>query len=213
MANENIPSRDSEYGPWIINFASVATANATLLNLTVGQTTNISTLATAFENSLIAANADKATAKGSTAVKNNMRTASEQAVRGAAKLISANPNISPTLKTELGMNVSPSPGGPLVPVTELTSAANENGTVLLTWNRNGNNSRTIFVVQAKTGVSGPWQMVGSTTRVRFTRTGQIPGELTFFRVISQRGEATSFPSTQSSVYAPEDAEVFTLKAA
>lgn len=213
MASENIPAKDSQYGPWIINFASVATANATVLNMTGGQVAGLTGLATAFETAMVDSNEARLNAKGKTATKRLVRTTSEEQFRAAARVITANPAISSALKSELGLNVSPSPVGPVLPVDDLSVKGFSNGDNKLVWKRATNAQGTVFQVQAKVGGTGPWVIVGTTTRIRFTHSGQTPGVAMLYRIVSERGGTLSSPSNEASVYAGEETQVFTLKQA
>lgn len=200
MATENIPSKDAEYGPWIINFASVATANATLLNLSVGQAATLTGLATVFESAQADSIATKAAAEGATATKRGFRTASEQQFRVTAKIIAANPNITDALKSELGLSVVPGTLGPVVPVIDLSATGFANGDNNLRWKRNGNANGTTFRVEAKYGASSEWTFVATTNRIRYVHTGQTPGVMVTYRIISQRGEVQSSPSSETVIY-------------
>lgn len=213
MASENVPVRDSLFAPWIINFASVATANATLLNLTVGQAANLTAHATLFETAFEENNAAKANAKGKATVKRNIRKASEDLFRGTAKVIAANGNIDPDLKAELGINTSPSSIGPVVPVIDLAVAGFATGTNKLSWKRNGNATTTTFLIEARSGESEDWTLLDAVTNTRFNHTGQIPGVQVQYRVISKRGGVKSDPSNEAVVYGTPAPESVSLKLA
>lgn len=213
MPNENLPIKDAQYGPWIINFASVATANATLLNLTSGQTTTLTGLANAFETAMLENTAAKLNAKTKAATKRNMRTASEAAFRPTAKIIAANPNIDNDLKGELGISLTPNPVGPVVPASELSSDGYASGVNRLRWNRNGNAQGTTFIIEASYNAGITWAIIGTTNRCTYAHTGQTPGVPVSYRVISQRKDTQSEPSSTTCVYSPSEPEVFNLKAA
>lgn len=213
MATENVPSRDSLFAPWIINFASVATANATLLNLTVGQAANLTAHATLFETAFEENNAAKTNAKGKATVKRNIRKASEELFRGTAKVIAANGNIDPELKAELGINTSPSSLGPVVPVTDLAVAGFATGTNKLSWKRNGNADGTTFLIEARYGESAIWTLIDVATSTRYNHTDQTPGVQVQYRIISQRAGIKSDPSNEAVVYGTPAPESVSLKLA
>lgn len=213
MSSENIPRKDAEYAPWIINFASVATANATILNLTVGEASTLTVMANAFEGAQTDSVAKKAALKGATATKKGLRAGTEQLFRSTAKVIAANTGITPDLKAELGLNVLPTPVGPVVPVIDLAVSGFANGENKLVWKRNGNAQGTFFRIEAKFGASSVWTFVANTTRIRYVHTGQTPGVQVTYRVISQRGEVVSGPSNEAVVYSSSEAEVVNLSLA
>lgn len=210
MSRVDIPSFDSEYMPWIINFASVATANATLLNLTSGQTTNLTALATAFQNAYEDSEATKITAKSKVATKNSMRAASEAAFRSVAGFVNANDNVSDGVKADLGITITPSSAGPVVQPTDLVAVGGDNGTNRLAWSRTGNAYGTSFIIEAKIGESGPWTYVNSTTRVKYADAGRTPGIQIAYRVIAQRDGVSSSPSNTAVIYLASEAEVISL---
>lgn len=210
MSNESIPGRDDLYGPWIINFASVATANATLLNLSVGQTSTLTSLATAFENAQITNTAAKLAAKGAASAKRGMRQATEDQFRSTAKVINANPNITNTLKSELGINVTPTPVGPVVPATDLTAIGYANGQNKLKWKRGTNAPGTGYLIEASYGDSEEWSFVAMSTATRYTHTSQTPGAKVTYRVISQRAGVQGGASNEAIVYGVATTPVLTL---
>lgn len=181
--------------------------------MTSGQVAGLTGLATAFQSAVVDNNEAKLNAKGKSATKRLVRTTSEEQFRAAAKVINANPAISSALKSELGLNVSPSPVGPVAPVEDLSVKGFSNGDNKLVWKRAGNKGGTVFQVQAKIGGTGPWTIVGTTTRIRFTHSGQTPGVAMLYRIVSERGGTLSSPSNEASVYAGEETQVFTLKQA
>lgn len=210
MSYDSIPSKDDQYGPWIINFASVATANATLLNLSVGQTSTLTGLATAFENAQITNTAAKLAAKGAASAKRGMRQASEDQFRVTAKVINANPNIPSTLKSELGINVTPTPVGPVVPPIDLTAVGYANGQNRLKWKRGTNAPNTGYLIEASYGDSGEWSFVAMSTATRYTHMDQTPGVKVTYRVISQRAGVQGGSSNEAIVYGVGSAPVLTL---
>lgn len=213
MAGENLPSKDAEYAPWLINFASVATANATLLNLTSGQTTTLTSFANAFQAAQVDSLAKKAASKGATAIKKGLRATTEDLYRPTAKLIAANPNIPADLKAELGLSVEPVVAGPVAPAANLVAEGLSTGENVLRWKRNGNTSTTIFRIEARFGTSMTWTFVANSSRVRFIHEGQTPGVQVRYRIISQRGMLQGSPSNDAVVYDNGETEVFTLKQA
>ncbi len=210
MASENIPAKDALYKSWIATFASVATANATLLNLSTGQTTALTTASSDFTTAYNANRSAKANAKGKAAAKRTSRTSSEALFRATAKVITANPDISDDLKAELGLNVAPPPATPVVPVADLAVSGFANGDNKLVWKRNGNTKTTSFLIQAKYGSSNTWTLVAATNTIRYTHSGQTPGLQVIYRVISQRGGVQSSPSNEAIVYGSQEAEIITL---
>lgn len=210
MSAVQIPNKDAEYRTWLNNFATVAAANATALDLTTGQTTQITALATAFTNAYIASEAGKANLKGLISTKDGMRGASQDQVRSVAKLINANPNIPSQLKADLGINVSPAPMGPVVIPSDLVVNGSQSGVNTLTWKRNGNAYGTNFLIEYKPEGASSWTMLTSVTSVRFEHMGQTPGAQVAYRVSAKRGSVQSAPTPAAIAYFVGEAPVLTL---
>lgn len=210
MTTENIPAKDALYGQWVLNFASVATANATILNLSSGQTSMFNALANAFEDAYEESQAAKVTAKAKVGQKDSIRRSSETVFRNAAKMIGANMDVTAELKGDLGLKTTTTPVAPINPPTDLSATGFANGGNILKWKRNGNSKNSTFLIEARIGSSINWTFVAITTKTTFTHSGQTPGQQITYRVISQRAETQSLPSNLAVVYGPESAEVFSL---
>lgn len=213
MSRVDIPKQDAAYNAWITNFVSVATANATLLNLTVGQTTTLNGLATAFSTAYDDSEGSKITTKSKVALKDSMREASEGQIRVTAKVINANPSISNSLKADLGITIAPAPAGPVGPPSDLLVVGYDNGVNKLSWSRNGNGEGTAFILEARIGTSVNWSYVGMTTKTKFSQMEMTPGEQVMYRVVAQRDDIQSAPSNVAIVYPIAEAETFSLSEA
>lgn len=200
MATDSLPGTENGFASWTTNFAEVAAANAAELNLSSDQTDALADLAETYNVALVDWTAKRAAAKGATAIKHTAQHNAEELFRAIAKVISANSEIPVQLKAKLGLRITPTSSGPVVPADRLAASAYGNGVNKLVWDRNGNSRTTIFQVQAKVGRDGPWTIVGTTTRVRFDHRDQPPGVLTFYRIVSQRAGRLSSPSNEAAVY-------------
>lgn len=80
-----------------------------------------------------------------------------------------------------------------------------NNTVnVLTWEPNGNEYRTVYVIESRKSVSEPWELVDFTTKTKFEHYGQTPGATVWYRVRAQRTELKSQWTMPSSVYFQEN---------
>lgn len=213
MSRVDIPLREEDFKNWITTFASVATVNATLLNLTGGQTTLLNAYATNFSNALQDVVDEKVVYKSKLAAKDSSREAANDLFRSTAKAINANPNVSDSLKANLGFSTSPAPASPVTPPSELTAVGYQNGVNKLKWKRNGNIGGTIFRIEARFGASLDWQFIDLTTETKFNHVGQTPGIQMTYRVSSQRAGLRSASSNFATVYPMSGESVVTLKAA
>lgn len=210
MSRIDIPKQDSLFGPWASNFASVAAANVTTLQLTTGQATALTTLSNKFETAYTNSQVAKVNAKGKVGAKNIARGDCEEMIRSVAKVINASNTIPETLKADLGITISPSPIGPVTSPSSLVANGFDNGQNKLSWKRNGNAPRTAFLIEVKYGATGPWQFVAITSKTRFVHEGQTPGQMTTYRVFAQRNDFQSGASNLAVIYEDSVTEVITL---
>jgi hypothetical protein len=71
---------------------------------------------------------------------------------------------------------------------------------MLKWNRNGNAPSTNFVIESRLNSSNTWVFVAATTKTSFVHVDQIPGEFTWYRILSTRAGKNSGYCAQVSVY-------------
>ena len=210
MSTYNIPDQDALYQQWITNFATVAAANATELGLSTGDTTAMTTQSAGFTTAYNNSQTTKNTLKSRIASKNNKRTSSEALFRTYAKQINANSSISDELKAQLGITITPSVVGPVVPPIDLVVTGYETGVNKLAWKRNGNAQGTAFIIESKPETSGVWTIINVCTATKFDHTGQVPGQRVSYRISAKRGNSQSVPCAPVSVYDDAVPPVLTL---
>ena len=208
------PRGDAQFSDWATQVKNVAFTNQVALGLTPAQFAQIEDAANDFAAALTASNAAKDFAAGEVILKDEQRAVSEGVLRELCQMILANPSVSSGLKSQLGLNVTPTPYGPVPVPTEFSALAMSNGGVSFLWNRNGNPSTTTFALEAKYGTSSEWVLVTNTTKTRLTLGGFTPGDQVTFRVTASRGGETSLPSTEVLIYPGSEAEpIFLAEAA
>jgi hypothetical protein len=74
------------------------------------------------------------------------------------------------------------------------------GEVKLSWKRNGNIQTTTFWIQTQEPGDTSWTLVGTTTKTKFTFTGNPIGQELSFRVIAVRREIESTPSFAVTIF-------------
>lgn len=152
-----------------------------------------------------------ATIPGAVATKDLIRSVSEESFRAAAKLVNANAGVSTALKSELGISVTPAVPSPVAQPLELSATGYENGSNKLTWKRNGNPNTTTFLVEYRMGGSAAWNLVGVTSKTKYTHatpTLHWPSNLE-----TKQPRNSEKPSNQSTLYGPEEDVVVSLKKA
>lgn len=204
----------SQFGIWITNFQTVAAANAAALGLDPAELTSISNAKTEFNNALAAQETARAASIGATALADQEWGQALDLVASFNAQFQAIPGISPELLAELGLNV-PGGGGGTVPVyapSDLGVLGCSNGINTLKWSRNGNESGTVYVIEAAYDGTSDWQIVDNSTRTKYSHTGQEPGRFVRYRVIAQRGTTKSGPSNTASVYDPDQGTSLSIAA-
>jgi hypothetical protein len=195
--------KKAQFGPWITNFATVCAANVSALELNPAELAEINSATSQFNAALAAQQTARAAAIGATALADQEWAEAKAVVGKFNAMFQAIPGISPELLGELGLTVPG--GGGTVPVyspSELSALGCSNGVNTLRWNRNGNESGTIYVVEAAYDGTSDWQIVDNVTRAKFDHADQEPGRFVRYRVFAQRGSTKSAPSGTASVYDP-----------
>ncbi len=202
MSEQYLPSNDAQYAAWLTNFHTVAAANATELGLGTGDLLAIQTSLTNINAAIANDTAARAASKAATQTKKETRRGSNDIVRGYARSIQADSDVSDGLRTALGLPVHKQPAGPVTPVqpAALVATPVATGVNILKWKHGGNAPGAVYVVEASTPGVGAWTLVGVSTKTRFDHEGVTPGQPLMYRVWAQRGDMQSVASNQAIVY-------------
>ncbi len=202
MNNNYFPSNDARYAAWLAIFNSVAGTNATTLGLSPSDLTALNASLTNFNAAVSNATATRNAAKAAMLSKQTNRKNSSALVRGYARRIQANPNVSVAIKQQLGLPIHKTPSGAVVPTVPaaLVATPHAAGFNALKWKPNGNTQGTVYVVEVSLSGSTQWTQVGAVTKTRFDHQGVTPGQTLYYRVSAQRGKETSAPSNDAVVY-------------
>ena len=191
----------------------VVSAQKTVLNMTTQQVTDLTNLANAYIAQYGASNTAKAAAKSAVASKDTAKKAMTNSLYSYVRQWRANPGVSDALLAQLlcsPRNTSGSSTPPTMP-TELTAFANGLGDIQLKWNRNGNKSGTVFLVQSRFAPNGEWVTINATTKVSDKLTAE-PGNYIAFRIVAVRGGRSSNPSVPVSLWEDGNGETLRLAA-
>lgn len=197
--NDYLPDQDEALKAWALNFAARCTQYDSELNLTSTDLLAIDNATDGFASDVKDVQEAKDTLQGTVAVKNNSKKSMTALVRGYAKQFKAIPGISPLILNQLGI-VSSSTAGPVVMVTELTVTGCDNGVNSLKWNRSTNSDGTIFIVEYRPADSLVWVFGAAVTKASFNHTGQVPGEMVWYRVTATRAGVNSAPCPPVAAY-------------
>jgi hypothetical protein len=192
-AKDYIPLKDGDLVPWSENFIAVANANLVTLGLAAGDITAVTTKKTTYATNLNTAIAKQAESKAATENKNIAKDALKENIRTLARQIQAKPGVPDNLKEQLGLkvpNLVPTPSGPFPP-TDTTIEILAVHQYRIKWNRNGNPQTAVFLIESALLPEGPWQIIGTSTKVSFDTVFHNPAGPTFFRVKAQKGDLVS----------------------
>jgi len=184
------------------HIADKAGANPADYGLTASLIIEVNTTRAAIDGGIIDQSEKKAAAKASTTALNQTRKDGDN-LGSRMKLSMRNAGMPPEKFEELGFDaddVTPSLIAAQTP-TDLIVQGASSGTNALKFNRNGNKTGTIFIIEAKIGAATGYAMVGTTTKTNFNHTGQTPGVKAMYRVRAQRGDQFSDYSNEAVVYA------------
>ncbi|MBL8061106.1 MAG: hypothetical protein JNK63_10385 [Chthonomonas sp.] len=200
MASYNISGSDDHVQNQLELLKSGVATYSGALGLLPAQVTQINDACDDFVAALTASEEAKAVASGAVAAKNEQRALSVEVARFFAAFIKASPAATPAILAACGINPSVTPGGEVGPVNKLTATAYTNGTAELSWDRTGNPQGTTFIIEAQINESPNWTAVGVTTKVKFMDEAAVVGTPRLYRVRSMKGDITSAPSNEASIY-------------
>lgn len=103
------------------------------------------------------------------------------------------------------------PHNPITP-TAFGATPNADGSVSFVWNRNGNPSGAVFIIESSVE-GGPWNAVFSTKRTRISVAGFAPGIETATRIRATNRGLASQPSFEQVIYPASSSQSSSLKLA
>ena len=209
--SDYIPASDPLYVAWLNNFNSVCLSNAATLGLTGPELTEIEDASSAYITGVSVQDAAKVAYRTSVADKVDLRADVTAIVRKYAREFKANPAVSNGLLTSLGIVVN-NATGPVAQVTGLQVTGCADGVNKLTWNRAGNSSNTIFIIEYRTDAETDWGFAAAITRTNFNHEDQTPGELVWYRIIASRAGVNAVPSLPVAAYGASSSPSLTVAA-
>jgi uncharacterized protein YggE len=143
----------------------------------------------------------KAEARASTTKLNGTRKTADD-LYAKAKRQAKDSGVGADKLAEIGIDaddLTPSSIAPQTP-SDLVAQGFSSGKNTLKFNRNGNKTGTIFLIEAKIGDAANYVIIGTTTKTTYNHTGQKPGVKVVYRVRAQRGDDFSEYSNEAVVY-------------
>ncbi|MCX6154688.1 MAG: fibronectin type III domain-containing protein [Candidatus Kapabacteria bacterium] len=201
MANTYFPSKDADFVAWLANYLTVANANLTAIGLIAGDLTPISTLQPTYSTNLLDVEAKKAAFASAVETKDATKESIIEKVRITVNKIQANPAVTPALKALLGISTREGGSYPQhpIPPADLIAVLLPDGTIELSWNRNGNAPSIKFVIEYnQMGIAG-WQLLDIVTKTTYIHAGMPLGHPVQYQIKARKGTETSPPSNMAVV--------------
>lgn len=190
--------------------SAAATQAHTVINgniLGYGVTPAQMTLLNTNKNALAAASTDliakKDAYEAALLTRDNSRVATIGSLANIGGTIYNNSTVTNVMLAAAGYAVYDSSGTTIIPVTPIDLLANPDaeGSVKLSWKRNGNPQGVVFVIEQSPDGEA-WSQVFSTTKARVTLSGFTPGVEFWFRVRATKNDIVTLPSVPAGIWAP-----------
>ncbi|MEX2244084.1 MAG: fibronectin type III domain-containing protein, partial [Fimbriimonadaceae bacterium] len=187
---------DAELEAYADNFAAFADANAAALGLSPAQVAELQSLAAGYKDDRLAQTTSHDAARAATETKNASERALVAQIGTYAGMWRANPALPESLLLGAGIQRRKRARHrrPLFAPTGFAIQWVRSHKVRLVWNRNGNESDTLFVIETRTGVDPTWTVVGVTMRKSYDYLADSVAQPVTFRVTAMRGSRRSEPS-------------------
>lgn len=201
MSGSYYPSKDTEFLLWLGNFVYVALNNETELGLTTAEIDPVKVLQGVFNNNLTEVEAKKADLAAAVEKKDATKNNIIQDIRVLVNKIQANPNVTPALKALLGISTRDGGQNPVhpIPVTDLAAKLTPDGSIELSWNRNGNSPAAQFMIEYLDDTVNEWKLLDIVTKTTYIHKGHPLGKPIKYVIKTRRVDDISAPSNPASV--------------
>lgn len=193
MPNNYLPTKEAELVIWLANFVNIANANLVALGLVAADVDPVKSLQPTLTANLNDVEAKLAAYTAAVDTKDATKDSIISKVRILVNKIQANPAVTVALKAQLG--ISTHEGGTYpqhpVPPTDLVADLASDGSINLTWNRNGNGPNTQFVIEYSTGAATNWILLDVITKTNYNHKGFSAGVPIKYSVKARKGGETS----------------------
>ena len=203
MPNSYLPLKEAELVIWLANFVNVANANLVALGLVAADVDPIKTLQPTLTANLNDVEAKLAAYTAAVETKDATKDSIISKVRILVNKIQANPAVTVALKAQLGISTHEGGSYPQhpVPPTDLVAVLQSDGSVNLSWNRNGNAPKTQFVIEYSVGATTNWILLDVITKTNYNHKGFPAGVPIKYNVKARKGGETSGSSNTAIVNA------------
>lgn len=173
MAGTYYPYKDAEFSIWLGNFISVASVNAIELGLTTAEINVIKDMQISYTTYLADVEAKKAELAGAVETKDATKSNIIIDVRLLVNKIQAKPDVPTALKAQLGISTRDGGTQPAHPiaVTDLVAKLTPDGSIELSWNRNGNSPTTNFMIEYIDETVNDWKLLDVVSKTTYLHKG------------------------------------------
>jgi|694.fasta_scaffold143571_2 hypothetical protein len=189
-------NNDALLAAGMTNFLDQVEKNEVVLGIDADELNAMNSAFNAFKDDFDAQTAAKAELKAATTSKNSSKKAAKRIIAQFAQEWKANLAVPDNVLDLLNVPNHAS-GGVRTPPTQplnLRLTIGSTGENTLAWDRNGNNSSTIFNIESASSANGPWTTFDMTTKAKINFSWP-QGTTIWFRVNAKRNGQTS-PNSQ-----------------
>ena len=184
--------------------ANTITAAPTTFGLTAPEATAMSDAADLYATALLDLQAAEAAFEAAKVARDSQRVALLDTFCGYLNQMYATQTVTDESIASLTLAVRDQTRTPIVPTipTDVLATPFADGTVKLTWNRNGSAYGVVFTIEMAPADATSWTVIGNTTKAKATFSGFNPGTPCWFRVIASKNGIVSDPSFYAGIYIP-----------
>jgi hypothetical protein len=195
-------NNDALLAAGMTNFLDQVEKNEVVLGIDADELNAMNSAFNAFKDDFDAQTAAKAELKAATTSKNSSKKAAKRIIAQFAQEWKANLAVPDNVLDLLNVPNHAS-GGVRTPPTQplnLRLTIGSTGENTLAWDRNGNNSSTIFNIESASSANGPWTTFDMTTKAKINFSWP-QGTTVWFRVNAKRNGQTSANSQPIALWA------------
>lgn len=184
--------------------ATTVSAAPGSFGLSATEATAMSDASDLYATTLLDFQAAQAALDAAKAARDTQREAMLDTFCAYLKIMYATPSVTDESIASLTLAIRDETRTPVVPTTpvDLLATPFADGTVTVSWKRNGNPYGVVFTVETAEADATHWTVLGNTTKARETYSGFVPGVPRWFRVTASKNGIVSDPSFLAGIYIP-----------
>ncbi len=192
----------SEFKDMLDHISAKADGNAADFFITQDLVNQIKSAGTELDSDISDQTAKQAAAKAATTKLGQTRKNADKLVSLLKRTMKSNAAFTSDKYVEFGFDADDlTPSAVVLQAPQnLTVKGFSNGTNELKFDRNGNKTGTVFIIEGKVGESANYSIIGTTTKTSYRHAGQKPGVKIVYRIRAQRGEQFSEYGNEAVIY-------------